>query len=599
MEKIIHYCWFGGKPLPKMAKKCIKSWKKYLPDYKIKQWNENNFDVNMNNFVKGAYEKKKWAFVSDCARTYALLNQGGIYFDTDMELKKDISFLLDKDFFIGREDSGYIAAGVIGVKEKDNKIIKQLMDRYNEFETFDENKVYEFAIPKIITNILEKYPKQVDRNGIEIYDKSVYVYPREYFYPLSYDHQKNIFTDNTCMIHYYDASWTPNSEQFINKLHRKFGTKGGDRIYNFLHFFSNIKKRVISRTKDFINRKKIWASIHFHIEKRIKKLEEKMKKIKDGDYIVIQHPYWIGVGNVGKDNFKYIIEQIEVYTEKEAKKIAEVICKENKRLVIFNGFAMGWDNIAKEIKRINKNVIIKVLWHGSHALLSEDYDWVAFNTIMDLYRAKIIDEFGLVKKSMYDFYKAKGFNVSFIMNSINIENPKKYKKERKDKEKIKIGLYSSGDRWVKNSYNQISAVALIENAVMDAIPINEKTKKMCEIFGIEYTGEEGHLKRDELLERIAGNDINLYVTFTECAPLIPLESLELGVPCITGDNHHYFENTELEKYLVVTKEDNIIEIKNKIVYALKNKDKILELYKKWKEDYVKKAKKSIEDFLLK
>ena len=116
MKKVIHYCWFGGKPLPKMAKKCIKSWKKYLPDYEIKQWNENNFDVNINNFVKGAYEKKKWAFVSDCARAYALLNEGGIYFDTDMELKKDISFLLDKDFFIGREDSGYIAAGVIGVK---------------------------------------------------------------------------------------------------------------------------------------------------------------------------------------------------------------------------------------------------------------------------------------------------------------------------------------------------------------------------------------------------------------------------------------------------------------------------------------------------
>ena len=122
---------------------------------------------------------------------------------------------------------------------------------------------------------------------------------------------------------------------------------------------------------------------------------------------------------------------------------------------------------------------------------------------------------------------------------------------------------------------------------------------MCEIFEIEYTGEEGNLKRDELLRRIANNDINLYVTFTECAPLIPLESLEVGVPCITGDNHHYFEGTELEKYLVVTKEDNIIEIKNKIVYALENKAKILELYKKWKLDYVKKAKKSIEDFLSK
>ena len=598
MKKIIHYCWFGNKPLPKMAKKCIKSWKKYLPDYEIKQWNEENFDININNFVKGAYEKKKWAFVSDSARTYALLNYGGIYFDTDMELKKDISFLLDKDFFIGREDSGYIAAGVIGVKEKNNKVIKQLMNEYNKFESFDESKVYEFAIPKIITKILEKYPKIVNKNGIEIYDKSMYVYPREYFYPLSYDHQNNIFTDNTCMIHYYDASWTPNSEQFINKLHRKFGRKNGDRVYNFLHLFSRIKKRIICKIKNFISRKKLWISIHFNINKRIRKLEEKMKKLRKGDYIVFQHPYWIGVGNVGRDNFEYIIEQTELNTEKEARKIAEVICKENKRLVIFNGFAMGWDNIAKEIKRINRNITVKVIWHGSHALLSEYYDWVAFNTIINLYREKIIDEIGLVKKSMYDFYSAKGFNVSFIMNSVNIENPEKYKKEKLNDKKIRIGLYSSGDRWVKNSFNQISAVALIKDAIMDAIPINEKTKKMCEIFEIEYTGEEGNIKREKLLERIANNDINLYVTFTECAPLIPLESLELGVPCITGDNHHYFENTALEKYLIVTKEDNIIEIKNKIMYALDNREKIIELYKKWKVEYIEKARESIKNFII-
>lgn len=598
MEKIIHYCWFGGKPLPKMAKKCIKSWKKYLPDYEIKQWNEENFDVNINEFVKGAYEKKKWAFVSDCARTYALLNYGGIYFDTDMEVKKDITFLLDKDFFIGREDSGYIAAGVIGVKEKNNKVIKLLMDEYNQFDSFDENKIYDFAIPKIITNILEKYPKEIKKNGVEIYDESIYVYPREYFYPLSYDHQNNIFTNNTCMIHYYDASWTPDSEQFINKLHRKFGKKGGDRIYNFLHFFSNIKNNIAYKIKNCINKKLFWASIHFHIEKRARKLERKLAEIKDGDYIVFQNPNWIGVGNVGKDNFTYIIEQIEIYTVKEAKRFAEIICKENKRLVIFNGFAMGWDNIAKEIKRINRNITVKVIWHGSHALLSEYYDWVAFNTIINLYREKIIDEIGLVKKSMYDFYSAKGFNVSFIMNSVNIENPEKYKKEKLNDKKIRIGLYSSGDRWVKNSFNQISAVALIKDAIMDAIPINEKTKKMCEIFEIEYTGEEGNIKREKLLERIANNDINLYVTFTECAPLIPLESLELGVPCITGDNHHYFENTALEKYLIVTKEDNIIEIKNKIMYALDNREKIIELYKKWKVEYIEKARESIKNFII-
>ena len=107
MEKVIHYCWFGGKPLPKLAKKCIKSWKKYLPDYEIKEWNEKNFDINMCPFVKGAYENKKWAFVADYARMYALYNEGGIYFDTDMEIINNVDFLKEKDVFIGYEENKF------------------------------------------------------------------------------------------------------------------------------------------------------------------------------------------------------------------------------------------------------------------------------------------------------------------------------------------------------------------------------------------------------------------------------------------------------------------------------------------------------------
>ena len=291
------------------------------------------------------------------------------------------------------------------------------------------------------------------------------------------------------------------------------------------------------------------------------------------------------------------MELYETYTEKEANLIAQEIVKNKKKLVIFNGFAIGWENIAKSIKKIDKNIIIKILWHGSHALLSEQYDWEAFNRIINLYNGKIINQIGFVKKSMYDFYRKKGFNVSFVMNAINIENPDSYKEERLDNEKIRIGLYSSGERWVKNSFNQISAVSLVDNAIMDTVPINEKTRRLCEIFNIEYTGNDTHLSREEMYRRMANNDINLYVTFTECAPLIPLESLELGVPCITGDNHHYFEGTELEKYLVVTKEDNIVEIYNRIIFVLQNKEKILELYKEWKNNYAKNARDSINNFL--
>ena len=89
MVKKIHYCWFGGKKLPKSVEDCIKTWKKFLPDYEIKQWDESNFDVNSFPFVKEAYESKKWAFVSDYVRIYALYNEGGLYLDTDVKILKN------------------------------------------------------------------------------------------------------------------------------------------------------------------------------------------------------------------------------------------------------------------------------------------------------------------------------------------------------------------------------------------------------------------------------------------------------------------------------------------------------------------------------
>lgn len=93
IEKKIHYCWFGGKPLPKKAKKCIKSWKKYFPDYEIIEWNENNFDISFNKYAKDAYDNKKYAFFTDVARLYLIYNYGGIYFDVDVEVIKNMMML--------------------------------------------------------------------------------------------------------------------------------------------------------------------------------------------------------------------------------------------------------------------------------------------------------------------------------------------------------------------------------------------------------------------------------------------------------------------------------------------------------------------------
>ena len=131
MNKTIHYFWFGDSPKSRLIEKCIASWHKYFPDFEIKEWNEENFDVRQNEYISQAYDAKKYAFVSDFARLKVLYDEGGLYFDTDVEVVKSFSDLLEKDAFSGFETEKYINPGlVLWSKEPRNEIIKQMLDSY-------------------------------------------------------------------------------------------------------------------------------------------------------------------------------------------------------------------------------------------------------------------------------------------------------------------------------------------------------------------------------------------------------------------------------------------------------------------------------------
>ena len=141
IPKIIHYIWLGGKPLPKIAEKCIESWKKYLPDYEIREWNDEDLKNCTNQYVQEAYGAKKWAFITDYFRLYALYNYGGIYFDSDNEVFKSFDEFLRLDFFSGYEDfrgEVYPFTAVVGA-QKGNKIVKDLLDEYTDLHFINEN----------------------------------------------------------------------------------------------------------------------------------------------------------------------------------------------------------------------------------------------------------------------------------------------------------------------------------------------------------------------------------------------------------------------------------------------------------------------------
>ena len=200
IPKKIHYIWFGKGEKNERIQKCIESWKKYLPDYEIKEWNEENFDINYNDFTKHAYQDKKWAYVSDVARLYALYTEGGIYMDTDVEVYKPLDEFLNNEGFIGFEDIHYLSTGTIGAK-KGNPVIKTILDFYNckdfiKYDNWQDYIINQETSPCIVSNIFGLLGLNRDSNE-EQSIKHFKIYPRSYF------HTK----DEGYTYHSWNGSW--------------------------------------------------------------------------------------------------------------------------------------------------------------------------------------------------------------------------------------------------------------------------------------------------------------------------------------------------------------------------------------------------------
>ena len=140
IPKVIHYCWFGKGELPTLAKKCIASWKHYMPTYEIKEWNENNFDVNMIRYTKEAYKNKKYAFVSDFARFYILREYGGVYLDVDVEIIKPLDDLLDNnEAILGCERIGQVNPGLICASVSNTEFLIDMVEIYKKLQFINDN----------------------------------------------------------------------------------------------------------------------------------------------------------------------------------------------------------------------------------------------------------------------------------------------------------------------------------------------------------------------------------------------------------------------------------------------------------------------------
>lgn len=231
IPKIIHYCWFGGKEKPDIVKKYIEGWQHNLKGYKIIEWNEENFNIRENLFVRQAYEAKKFAFVSDYVRVSALYNYGGIYLDTDVEVVKEFSQeILAQDSFWGFEEKNYIATSTIGAK-KANKLIKEILDKYNDKSFIDnEGKLDLSTNVYLISNMMKDLGFEL--NGkYQKKEASATIYPQEYFSPYDYINCYMKTSKNTYTIHHFYKSWLPLSSRIKGSI-KKLLSKiiGGRRI---------------------------------------------------------------------------------------------------------------------------------------------------------------------------------------------------------------------------------------------------------------------------------------------------------------------------------------------------------------------------------
>ncbi len=206
IPKIIHFCWFGGKPKPSLANKCIKSWKKHCPEYEYKEWNESTFDLDMFPYVREAYEARKFAFVTDVVRLYALYHEGGIYMDTDVELLKPLDDYLHHHAFSGFETNTQVPTGIMA-SEKGGKWAKENLEYYNNRHFLLPDGTPDTTTNvQIITQYMLRHGLHLD-NSYQDIEGFFTMYPTEYFCPKHPGTHILTLTANTVCIHHFNMSW--------------------------------------------------------------------------------------------------------------------------------------------------------------------------------------------------------------------------------------------------------------------------------------------------------------------------------------------------------------------------------------------------------
>lgn len=235
IPKKIHYCWFGGNPLPDNVKKYIRGWEENCPDYELVRWDESNFDINSNLFVKEAYENKKWAFVSDYVRLFVLYEYGGIYMDSDVEVIKTFDPFLKHRAFTGCESEKLCVTGTMGAERRHPWIGLLLAEYKNKRFIQPNGKLDMSPNTNLITNLTIDNFGWERVNRYQLLREDIHIYPFEYFCAKNFSDGKINVTSNTVTIHHFSGSWLTKNKKLKKLFIRLLGPRVTKYIISIKH----------------------------------------------------------------------------------------------------------------------------------------------------------------------------------------------------------------------------------------------------------------------------------------------------------------------------------------------------------------------------
>jgi len=367
----------------------------------------------------------------------------------------------------------------------------------------------------------------------------------------------------------------------------------GNNILNILESFSTISTN-ITRKHQIIEYNISPTNTHIYDHEFkiwLKKFKENNKKV-----LAVYVPNWLGINSATKNMFEDCYPITEHLSENQALYYAKLLLSNGVKHLITAGVSPGHLQLVNSIKQLDPEIRCDVTWHGSYLQNCEDYAWSMIKQLIHLAKRGIIYKCGFAKKGMEETFRSMGLRAEFLPNFVNAipESATMIKEDNPQ-----LGIWLSGISYRKLPYAMIASAHLLGNVDLNMAGVGDRAKEWTDALGVNVKYYNPHpIPREELHQRIKNTHLSLYLTSSECAPMLPIESLSLGVPCLISPVSHWFEDDEyLHSRLVVTYPERPEIIAKYIIQALEEREKIIERYKIYVENYNSWAKLQVQKFL--